>query len=215
MGAHARRRGARVALEDRPRDGAVLPNRSLEHRRRQDVADLGHDERQLQPRRQLAKLKIVGKRHHRIVEGGVLLEIFAWVAGRVGVDRLDRGGETLPPVGSIRRGGEPGGERLHFDPDQEQFADLALGEPPHDRAAMRPMLDQPVGAEAPQRLPHRAAADPKAGCEVAFDEPRSRRKPPGQNVLAQPFDDEGDGCAMRRRDRAARARDRPLRSGGV
>src|ERR1700733_6365298 len=47
MGAHARRRGRLVALEDRLGDGAVLLNRVLEHGWRQDVADLGHDERQL------------------------------------------------------------------------------------------------------------------------------------------------------------------------
>ena len=97
--------------------------------------------------------KIVGERHHRVVEGGVLLEIIARLAGAIGMDRLDRGGKARAPVGRVGRGGEPGGERLHFDPDQEQFADLALREPPHDRAAMRPMLDQPVGAEPPQRLP--------------------------------------------------------------
>ena len=161
MGAHARRRGFRVAIENCLRDGAVLLNRGLEHGWRQHIADLGHDERQLQPRRELAQLKIVGERHHRVMEGGVLLEILAWVPGRVGVDRLGRGDEARAPLGSVRPGGEPGGKRLHFDPNQEQFADLALGQAPHDRSAVRPMLDQPVGGEAPQRLPHWSAADRK------------------------------------------------------
>ena len=117
MGAHARRRGFRVVIENCLRDGAVLLHRRVEHGWRQHVADLGHDERQLQPRREIAKLKIVGQRHHRVVEGGVLLEILAWVPGRVGVDRLDRGDEARASLGSVRRSGEPGGERLHFDPD--------------------------------------------------------------------------------------------------
>ena len=200
MLAHARRRGGRIALEDRLGDGAVFPDRRLEHGRRQHVADLRHDQRQLQPHRQLAQLKIVCERHHGVVEGGVFLEIIARVARRLGMDRLDRGGEARAPLRRVGDGRKAGGERLHFDPDQEQFADLALGQAPDHRAAMRPMLDQPVGAEAPQALPHRPAADCEAGGQVGFDEPRSRLKAPGPNVLAQALDDEGDGRAMRGRD---------------
>ena len=106
-------------------------------------------ERQLQSPRELAELKIVGERHHRVMESGVLLEIVARLTTRVGIDRLDRGCKAGAPVGSCGGGREPAGQRLHFDPDQEQFADLTLRETPHDRAAMGPMLDQPVGAEPP------------------------------------------------------------------
>ena len=78
------------------------------------------------------------------------------------------------------------------------------------------MLDQSVGAEAPQRLAHRAATNRKAGGEVAFDQPRSWLKPPCKNVLAQLFDDEGDGRAMGRRDRGRpRKRTRIVSGGGV
>jgi hypothetical protein len=117
MFAHAGCGGFRVALEDRLGDGAMLPDRGLAHGWRQRVAYLGHDQRQLQARRQIAELEVIGERHHCVVEGGVLLEIIAWVAGHVGVDRLDRDDETRPPAEIIGFGGEPSGERLHFDPD--------------------------------------------------------------------------------------------------
>jgi hypothetical protein len=69
------------------------------------VADRGHDERQLQPDRQIAQLNIVGKRHRRIVEGGVLLEMVARLAGRARLrDKLLVMTEIeLAPAGSLPR----------------------------------------------------------------------------------------------------------------
>ena len=202
MGAHPRRRGFRVSLDDRFRDCAMLLNGDFEHGLRQNVADLRHDERQLQPQRQIAELQIVGERHHGVVEGGVFLEIFARLPGRVDIDRLDCGDKARPPAGRISRGGEPGGERLHLDPDLEQFANLAPREAPDQRAAVRPMLDQPLGAEAPQRLAHRPAAHRKPRRELPLDQSLAGRDPPRQNVVAQPRDDERDRRSMDRRVRS-------------
>ena len=64
---------------------------------------------------------------------------------------------------------------------------------------MRPVLDEFVGGEPAQRLADRAAADRKTRRQVALDEPRPGSEPPGDDVLAQPLDDESDGRAMRRR----------------
>jgi hypothetical protein len=205
MRAHPRRRGFRIACENRLGDGAMLLDRGFEHGRGQHIADLGHDERQLQPRRELAELKIVGKRHHRVVEGGVLLEIFAWDSRRLGVDRLNGRDKARPRLVGVRPGGEPSGESLDFNPDQEQLADLALPETSDHRAPVWPVLDQSLGGEPPQRLPDRPAADREPGGEVAFDEAQSRLKPAGQDIVPQTLDDESDGCAMRWRNGRAPA----------
>jgi hypothetical protein len=73
------------------------------------------------------------------------------------------------------------------------------------------MLDQPIGAEPPQTFAHRSAADRKTGRQVAFDEARSGLEAPGPNLLAQALDNEGDGRAMRRRDRRRAQFPRPRR----
>ena len=64
---------------------------------------------------------------------------------------------------------------------------------------MRPVLDQPLGGETAQGLPHRTATDAETAGEVAFDEAKAWREAAGQNVLTQPLDNEGDGRAVRRR----------------
>ena len=64
---------------------------------------------------------------------------------------------------------------------------------------MRRVFDQALGGQAPQRLAHRAAAHGEAHREVAFDEARSRRQPPRENVAPKPLDDVGDRRAMRGR----------------
>ena len=87
--AAARSRWARMradaAAGSRPRIASAMKRCSRTEAsstgRVEHVADLRHDERQLQPRRKLAQLKIVGEPHHRVMERGVLLEIVARVAG--------------------------------------------------------------------------------------------------------------------------------------
>ena len=71
MGAHMRRSGRGVASQNRPRDRPVLADGGFEDLRGQNVADLRHDERQMEPRRQLAQLQVAGERHRRVMEGGV------------------------------------------------------------------------------------------------------------------------------------------------
>jgi hypothetical protein len=74
MGEHMRRGGRGVA-QDCAGDCAVLARRGFEDLRGPDVVDLGHNERQMEPRRDLAQLQVVGERHHRVMEGGVLREV--------------------------------------------------------------------------------------------------------------------------------------------
>ena len=138
MGAHAARRGFRVALEDRRGDRAVLADRGFEHLGGQDVADLRHDERQMQARRELAQLLVSGERHHRIMEGGVFGKIVRRLALAVVEDRPDRFGETRAGFGIVGLGGEAGGERLQLDANLEELADRAAptgGEPARRGAA--------------------------------------------------------------------------------
>ena len=105
---------------------------------------------------------IAGERHQRGVEGGVLVEIVCHAARRVGEDRRDRRDEARARRLVRRLRGEPRRERLHLDPDLEQFADVARRQPPHNRAAMRRVLDQPFGGETAQRFAHRPAAHREA-----------------------------------------------------
>ena len=64
------------------------------------------------------------------------------------------------------------------------------------------MLDQPLGAEASQRLPHRPAADGKARRQLALDQSRAGRDAARQNIVAQASDNERDRRPMGRRVRA-------------
>ena len=205
MGAHRRRGGRAVAVDDRLGDRAVLADRSAHHLDRQRAADLGHDQRQAQARRQLLQLLVAGEAHHRGVERGVLVEIGLHATRRVGEDHRDLLDEARArrPVRRLR--GEARGERLHLDPDLEQFADVARRQPPDHRAAMRRMLDQPFGGESPQRFAHRPAAHRETLGQRALDQPFARLQPMGEDVAAQAVDDMGDRRAVRRRARPVAA----------
>ena len=135
----------------------------------------------------------------RGVEGGVLVEIGLHAARRVGEDHRDRLDEARARRLVRRLRGEAGGERLHLDPDLEQFADVARRQPPNNRAAVRRVLDQPFGGETPQRFAHRPAAHRKALGQRALDQPFARPQPMGEDVAAQAVDDMGDRRAVRRR----------------
>ena len=91
------------------------------------------------------------RRSTRQMEGGVLVEIALHPPRRVGEDRRDLGNELRPRRLVGRQRGEPRGERLHLDPDLEQFGDVARRQPPNDRAAMWRVLDQSFGGKAAQR----------------------------------------------------------------
>ena len=104
-------------------------------------------------------------------------------------------------VGIVGLGGEPRAERFELHPDLEELLDFSRRKPAHERPSMRRVFDQALGGQAPQRLAHRAAAHGEAHREVAFDEARSRRQPPRENVAPKPLDDMGDRRAMRGRRR--------------
>ena len=199
MGARGGRRRSAVAVDDRLGDGAVLAHRSAHHLDRQRVADLSHDQRQAQARRQLLQLPVAGQAQHRGVEGGVLVEIGLHATRRVGEDHRDLLDEARARRLVRRLRGEARGERLHLDPDLEQLADVARRQPPHHRAAMRRVLDQPFGGKAAQRFAHRPAAHRKTPGQRALDQPLARLQPMGEDVATQAVDDMGDRRAVRRR----------------
>ena len=147
MGADVRRSGRWVASQNCVGDRAVLAHRGFEHLRGENVADLRHDERQMEPRRDLAQLQVAGERHCRVVEGGVLGEIIRCSALAIVEDLPDFFGEADAGLLVAGLGGETRRERLHLDPDLKELADRPRSEVSHQRAAMGQMLDEPFGGE--------------------------------------------------------------------
>ena len=76
--------------------------------------------------------------------------------------RVEASGRRVKAILVVDLRGEAGGERFELDAYLEEFAQLDAGKPPHERAAVRHMLDEALGGQATQSFPDRPAADVKA-----------------------------------------------------
>jgi hypothetical protein len=115
---------------------------------------------------------------------------------RVVENHLDVFGEPRARPRGDSLGGQARRQRFHFDADLEQLADFARRQPPHGRAAVGRLIDQPLSKKAPQRLAHGTAAHRETRDQFTFDQPFARPKPVGENIVAQALDDIGDRVAV-------------------
>jgi hypothetical protein len=81
--------------------------------------------------------------------------------------------------------GAGGGARLEGTPDVEDGVEVVAGERRHPGPAVRRRLDEALGGEAGQRLPHRGAREAQALRELDLAEVGAGGEVAGEDRLAQ------------------------------
>ena len=178
----------------------MLAHRSAHHLDRQRVADLGHDQRQAQARRQLLQLRVAGQAQHGGVERGVFVEIGRHAPRRVGEDhaRSPRRSARAPPCPAIaRRGARPAPPSRPGSGTVRRCRAATSAAPPRRDCGACSISPSAARRRNASRTGPRLTE--KRAVSVAFDQPLARLQAMGEDVVAQTLDDMGDRRAVRRR----------------
>ena len=152
---------------------------------------------------------VAGGLDDRGVEGEVGCVVDVEIAGHVGgLHGVDEGFQLGDQRRRRDRGDDPA---CHGEQRRAQVVDLGRGpvvDLAHENATVGDADNQAVALDAPERLPHRAAADTETGCQLGLvqagafrdvagnDEPRDLlRDQRGQRAAAPQFQQVGWRCA--------------------